>query len=216
MSEHDKQIVIECPHCAIKVAGSVLVERHCNPTDPDDNYDPFILYFLECPSCLNPMLGCSDLIRITLDKWDYDKPYRLWPEPTQTLHWSIPLSVRQSIEEAQNCFKGQAYAACAAMCGRVLETICQERGVKEEEDKLYRALKKLRCKDIIDGRLFEWGTMLREQRNIGAHASDEDISKEDANDLLDFTIAICDYIYVLTHKYERFKKRKAVQKIQEV
>ena len=52
------------------------------------------------------------------------------------------------------------------------------------------------------------GEALRNRRNIGAHASDENISREDASDILDFTIAICEYVYVLTQKYDEFKKRE--------
>lgn len=54
---------------------------------------------------------------------------------------------------------------------------------------------------------------LREHGNIGAHPSEEKISKEDARDLLDFATAICDYIFVLTKKFDNFmeRKRKAEQ-----
>ena len=34
------------------------------------------------------------------------------------------------------------------------------------------------------------------------------ISKEDAKGLLDFTNAICDYVFVLTKKFEMFMQRK--------
>ena len=70
----------------------------------------------------------------------------------------------------------------------------------------------LKDKGIIDGRLYEWGNSLRERRNIGAHATDEEIIREDAIDVLDFTIAICEYVYVLTEKYEEFKAREAKRK----
>lgn len=44
-----------------------------------------------------------------------------------------------------------------------------------------------------------------------AHASDVKISKIDASDLLDFAIAICDYVYVLRNKFEDFMKRRAIE-----
>jgi hypothetical protein len=61
---------------------------------------------------------------------------------------------------------------------------------------------------IIDERLFQWGEALRNERNIGAHASDENITKEDATDVFDFARAFCEYIYVLTEKYEDYTERK--------
>ena len=72
---------------------------------------------------------------------------------------------------------------------------------------LAKGLKELKDKGVIDGRLFEWGDSPRGRRNIGAHATDEEVSREDANDVLDFTIAICEYVYVLAEKYEGFKAR---------
>jgi len=44
---------------------------------------------------------------------------------------------------------------------------------------------------------------------LGAHASDHKVAKEDARDLLDFSSAICEYVFVLNEKFERFKKRQA-------
>lgn len=52
--------------------------------------------------------------------------------------------------------------------------------------------------------------------NIGAHASNNRINKQDARDVLDFTIAICEYVYTLTSKYEEFKKRQQGQQIQSI
>ena len=200
-----EQTLIECPNCESKVSAVVLAKREYSP-GPTDDYDPFIMYFLECPACHRTMVGCSDLMQIGIDKWEYTKPSRLWPSPSKSLDWNIPKSVRQSIEEAQKCLGAKAYSACAVMCGRSIEAVCKEHGTKRR--KLAQKLKELKDNGVIDGRLFEWGEALRDRRNIGAHASDKDISREDASDLLDFTIAICEYVYVLTQKYEEFKKRE--------
>lgn len=63
-------------------------------------------------------------------------------------------------------------------------------------------------REIIDKRIYEWGEALRKHRNVGADATNKKISKEDARALLDFANAICDYIFVLTNKFEDFMKRK--------
>ena len=42
-----------------------------------------------------------------------------------------------------------------------------------------------------------------------AHITDKEISKEDANDLLDFSIAICEYVFTLTNKFNDFINRQA-------
>lgn len=96
------------------------------------------------------------------------------------------------------------------MCGRVLESICAEHGTKNKL--LMGGLKELLDKQVIDKRIYEWGQALREHRNIGAHATKANISKEDARDLLDFANAICDYIFVLSKKFEGFMGRKEKSK----
>lgn len=69
-------------------------------------------------------------------------------------------------------------------------------------------LKELLEKEIIDKKIFQWSEALRLHRNIGAYASEEKISAEDSRDLLDFTGAICDYVFVLSKKFDSFMKRK--------
>jgi hypothetical protein len=69
-------------------------------------------------------------------------------------------------------------------------------------------LKKLKDDGVIDNRLYEWGEALRKHRNLGAHATTVKVSKEDARDLLDFSIAICEYIFVLNAKSQRFQERQ--------
>lgn len=197
------QTIIECPDCESKVSAIVLAKKEYGPTD---DYDPFRIYFLECPVCHRAMVGHSNLIQIGPKEWDFADAARLWPKPKRNLDWSIPISVRKSIAEAVKCYNAKAYAACAVMCGRSLEALCKEHGVRNWQ--LAKGLKELKDNAIIDGRLFDWGEALRDRRNIGAHATEEDISKEDASDVLDFTIAICEYVYVLTEKYAEFKRRE--------
>lgn len=199
--------IIECPDCQSKVSAVVLAKREYPPTD---DYDPIEVYFLECPVCHRTMVGESGLIQVGRNDWEFEQPTRSWPEPRQDLDWSIPHSVRRSIDEARLCFTAKAYSACAVMCGRALEALCKEHSVKDWQ--LAKGLGQLKDRGIIDGRLFEWGNALRERRNIGAHATDEEISREDASDVLDFTVAICDYVYVLAKKYDEFESRQKKRK----
>ena len=204
----NSQLLIECPDCDSKVSAIVLAEKDYPPTA---DYDPFTIYFLECPICHRTMIGHSEPIQVGPNDWEASQPDRLWPKSKRLLNWSIPRAVRKSIEEAQKCFTAQAYAACAVMCGRSLEALCKQHGVKNWQ--LAQSLKELKDKGIIDGRLLEWGESLRDRRNIKGHATGENISKEDASDVLDFTIAMCEYVYVLAAKYAAFKQREKERKI---
>jgi hypothetical protein len=201
-------MIIECPYCDSKVDGKVLAEKKHPPTDESD---PSKTSFLECPICHSCIVAWQELIQTDLEDWDYSSASRLWPEPNNNLHSSIPRLTRQSLGEAKRCLDAKAYAACAVMCGRAIEAICAEHKTKSKN--LGAGLKELLDKKVIDQRLFEWGDALRQQRNIGAHANDEDVSREDARDVLDFALAICEYVFVLSGKYEEFQARQKKKKV---
>jgi hypothetical protein len=203
----EEQKIIECPDCESKVSAKVIAKKEYGPTD---DYDPFGIFFLECPVCKRTMIGHSDLVQTDYDEWGFESPTRLWPNQEKYLDINIPRIVRKSIDEASKCYKAKAYAACAVMCGRSLEALCKEHKTKNWQ--LAKGLKELKDNGIIDGRIFEWSEALRDRRNIGAHANEEEISKEDARDVLDFTFAICEYVYVLADKYNKFKEREQKKK----
>ena len=92
------------------------------------------------------------------------------------------------------------------MCGRAVEALCQE---KTKAKTLAEGLKRLRASKVIDEKLFEWSDALRKERNIGAHAGSSEISAQDARDVLDFAIAISEYVYVLDEKYKAYLARKS-------
>ena len=63
-------------------------------------------------------------------------------------------------------------------------------------------------RDVLDARLGTWAEELQKARNLSAHASGEKVTKEDAQDLLDFVEAICEYVFVLTAKFESYIARR--------
>ncbi len=199
-------MIIECPYCESKVDG-ILKGEHSSYTEQDAY--PFKTLLFECPVCKNSLVGGQELVDTGPDSEAWTSVSRLWPEPEHFIHWDIPGIAHSSLEEAQKCYKAKAYSACAVMCGRTLEAICKEYDTKSQV--LAGGLKELLDRKVIDERLFQWGEELRKHRNIGAHATGEKISKEDARDLLDFVNAICDYVFVLSAKFERFMQRKAEQ-----
>jgi hypothetical protein len=193
-------VIIECPNCESKVDAKVLATH-----EYFDEYEgPIKVTLLECPVCKDSMLACQDTLQTGPNDWS--EPVRVWPQPEKYVSSYLPNVVRNALLEAEKCFKGKAYSACAVMCGVVLEAICSEYKIK---NKLLRGgLKELLDKQIIDKRIYEWGEALRKHRNIGAHATEEKISKDAAKYLLDFAEAICEYIFVLTKKFETFMKTK--------
>jgi len=196
-------MIVECPYCEARVDGKVIAQ-HVDP--PDESGLRFRASLLACPGCGNALVAGEDEDVFNEDGEDeWDRPSRVWPSPDRRFSWHIPQIVRTSLEEANKCFKGAAYSACAVMCGRSLEGIC--RHYRTGSTYLGGGLKELLEKEVIDKRLFQWSEALHESRNLGAHASDEVVSKDDARDLLDFANAIAEYVFVLTEKFRQYMQR---------
>lgn len=205
-------MIIECPYCESKVDGIHRGEHESY--DPTDDPFPFKAILLQCPVCNNALLGGSDLIQLNWDKHVWSDVARLWPQQDNHIDPNIPAIARNSLVEARLCYRARAYSASAVMSGRTLEAVCKHQ--KTSSSTLAGGLKELKSQGVIDERLYQWSDELRKHRNIGAHASVERISKEDAKDLLDFSEAICEYIYVLSERFNRFMERKkGANKIEE-
>jgi uncharacterized protein DUF4145 len=198
-------MIIECHYCESRVDAKVLASHDSfDENDPS----PFRATLLECPGCNSPLLAGQYAEGETAEGDQvWEAPVRVWPAPDRYVSWEVPAIVRTSIEEAERCFKAKAYTACAVMCGRALEGVA--RHFKTKSAYLAGGLKELAERKIIDARLLEWSEALRTQRNAAAHASTEKGSRDDARDVLDFAHGISEYVFVLSARYERFRKRQS-------
>lgn len=198
-------MIIECPYCESKVDGQPKGEHESY--DPREDPFPMKTVLVQCPICNNSMLGITELIQVGHDEYEWSDLHRVWPKQESHIDWEIPEIARNSLIEARICFKAKAYSATVVMSGRTLEGVCKHHATKGKT--LAKGLSELKDMGVIDERLFLWGEELRKHRNIGAHATDEKISKEDAKDLLDFASAICEYVFVLNEKFNRFMERQS-------
>jgi hypothetical protein len=194
-------MIIECPDCAANVGCEAIAEHKFY--NPHEDPSPWTTVLTACPRCGQTLVGGC---------YDHERPevgletlFRLWPVPPRVVSWEIPELVRESIVEANTCFRAGAYSACAVMCGRALEAVCKIFG---SQKMLGEGLKELRNNQVIDGRLYQWASELQKSRNLSAHPSGQKVSKSDAQDLLDFTNAICEYVFVLSAKFEAFQRRR--------
>lgn len=196
-------MIVECPDCESKVD---CEEKGAIPID-DENH-PFDLkaVLVQCRVCHRPIFGYAELILTGEDSYEWGEITRQWPPQETEIDGEIPEIARISLIEAKICFKAKAFSACAVMCGRTIEGVCKHHDPKIKD--FSQGLKTLKDDGIIEHRLFEWGEALRIHRNLGAHATTEKVSKADARDLLDFTIAICEYVFVLNEKFQRFQARR--------
>lgn len=199
-----ENLVVDCPTCEANSRCDIL-GTHVEFDDFFEHY--FRLALVKCPACNSAVLvRQGDRNPPDAPDYSWGPPRRVWPSSERTLSPHIPEDVRKNVEEAQKCLRVGAYNACAVMCGRALEAVAHAFGTKKRV--LAGGLQDLRDARVIDQRLYEWGDVLRTQRNLAAHASSADITKTDATDLVEFTNAICEYVFVLTARFQKFMERK--------
>ena len=201
-------MLIECANCeAIVDAKEHGSFGHFDP----DRYDvPENAYLLECPRCGDPILAGKEFYGThgegALEREVWSEPYRLHPPRRRALSGSVPHEIRAAFEEGERCFKARSYTAAAIMCRKTLEGVYDKQGIRAKT--LAEGMKKLHDAGIIDNRLYDWSDALRLTDNAAAHGVGTSLSREDAHDVLDFTEAIVDYVFVLRQRFEDFKKRR--------
>jgi hypothetical protein len=174
--------------------------------DPDRDHLPEKAHLLECPRCGAPMLAGTELYGTDQNENElWSDPYRIFPPRQRSLSVLVPPRIRSSFEEGDRCFKARAYVATAIMCRKTLEGVCDDHGIKSNT--LATAIRQLHEANIIDDRLFEWSDALRLTGNAAAHGVGTSLSREDAQDVLEFTEGIVEYLYVLRKRFDDFKKR---------
>jgi Domain of unknown function (DUF4145) len=199
---------VDCGHCDATVKAEILATHRVKYLD-----ERSMIEFPDHDVSLGVCPACHEAVVIRED-WEgegeqgdlWSKAVRVWPSGVREANAMIPDIVRVSLEEAQRCHRAAAHTASAVMCGRALEGVCIHFETKERS--LVKALAELRERGLIDERLFKWGDELRKQRNVAAHATGERISREDATDLLEFLTAICEYVFVLTPRFQSFMARR--------
>ncbi len=202
-------LLVECSTCEGRVEARIL----CTYEYPSSlTEDPYRICLGKCLICNGPFLVGQEFEVFGEEPVDqfWGSPKSLWPEGERLSNADLPRLVWRSLLERQKCFRAGAYDACAVMCGRALEAVCAEHQTNGKM--LAVGLKELLDKGVIDKKMFDWGTALRKHRNIGAHATSEKISREDAKDLVEFVTAICEYVFVLKKKYDDFLTRQQKRK----
>ncbi len=187
--------------CKTKVLATVHGEVLEPPVDEFGRNEPYHVTLVACDTCGTAMVLQAVFIEGP-DIWA--EPENVWPNGVPWVA-GLPYEVERAFREAYRCFhQAQAYSATATMARRALELICKEQGATGRD--LAKKIESLRQAKKIEGQLFDWAQALRFAGNEGAHG--EDVSRQDAEDVLALTEALMEYIYVLTAKHDAFKSRR--------
>lgn len=203
--------LVECSNCHAVVEAEIVGSYETD--DFVGGSPPFLsqVSLLRCRRCNSPLLGIQDLEHnFGTDEFpDWGTVRVLYPNDRPRLGTAVPEPIRRAFDEAYGCYQGNVYVACAVMCGRVLEGICDEQ--QAQGGGLYRKLQDLERRGVIDRRLAEWADLTRDVRNTAAHELGDSVTRRDAEDLMAFTVAIADYLYTIQRTFEKFRERKAAE-----
>jgi hypothetical protein len=197
---------VRCPSCDLAVPAEAAGSYDVG----DDAGETTQHLLLKCKECASPFLVRRYGYYVGGGMgWEYNPVTVLCPGE-RSLDASVPKIIAKSYEEAVACAGSGAFTACAIMCRRTLEGICDSHGIVAGN--LDGKLKKLRDDGVIEKRLFEWADSLRLVGNEAAHDVAAEVPKEDARDLLDFTRALVEYIFTFTENFKKFTERRAARR----
>jgi len=165
----------------------------------DDESSPYLSYgVFTCQECDE---------RFVAKKHRYDDKewVPVYPISHKSIAEEVPEPIKGEFEEASLCFTIGAYMACASMCQRTLESLCQ--------DKQVPGLNELLSNGIISEALFKRATEIRLWAGITKHkAVHEPVSKEDAEELMRYLENVLDHVYVEPKRLDDLiQKRKQLE-----
>jgi hypothetical protein len=139
------------------------------------------------------------LRRSFIDEDDVYEPRLMWPRPKRetVLHKSVPQSVQDCYRDAASV-RNSNPNAYAVMIRRALEVICRDQGLRGNT--LHEQLEDLGSRKNHPPVLAEIGKEPKRLGNIGAHADEKRIDKDEVVILDRFFRLVLDYIYVIPTK----------------
>jgi hypothetical protein len=209
--------VLECGHCGNRTPHELVMNYHApivyDQVDRDVWLETFTWLAYKCGTC-----GALSLYG---DFYDIHRgsvvPHgsRLHPRASDLLPPShmmspadpVPGRILRLYAEIWS-LRHRAPAAFIAQVRRALEYVCEDCGA--EGKTLYDRLRALAESGVFPGHYGDITELLRRVGNIGAHASEEELSAYDAELIDDFFRSIIEYVYVAPAKVQRMRERLAV------
>jgi len=196
-------MIVECDHCNAYVEAT----QHGKFERLSDGSGPSTLFsLLQCNKCLSPLMIEQSNVGNLAEGDIWDTPTRLFPQSKYRANPNAPENIQQAFSEAYICYRNRAYTAAAILCRKTLEGICKAHDVGERN--LMASLNKMKETGLIDERLHEWSDALRHAGNAAVHDVEVTVSQADAQDILEFTNAILDYLFSYRERFENFKSRR--------
>lgn len=195
-----------CPYCGMNVTFAwVGTSEHGGRLE---NYlynyygnNDIVWAIAQCPRCKDCVLMKGKKTNQGVFSVDNIYPF---PLPTKT-NELIHEKVREDLDEAKRCLSVVAYRACAVMCRRAIQQACIEKGADVNKN-LEKQIDELKDKGIITNQIQSWAHSSRWVGNDAAHPNHTEVTKEDAEDILNLAEQIMNILYVMDELSKRVNK----------
>jgi len=183
------RVSIYCPYCRRYTALSLAPVRWHDDWDQESlsaswEKDGATRWWIGvCNYCNEPVLVLNDGDLV------YPTPF---PSPTDE---RIPDPIRKDLDEAKLCQTVKAWRACTVMARRALQQACIKKGA-DTTKKLSDQIEGLFQVHVITEDLKNWAHAVRWVGNDAAHPSPDEVTEEDAGDILGLAEKFSDVLFV--------------------
>ncbi len=125
------------------------------------------------------------------------------PKPTDK---SIPTEIRSDLVEAKKCFSVSAWRGAAVLARRAMQSAAIDKGATKKN--LAEQMAELQIKGTITVDLREWTDVVRWVGNDAAHPGSEDVTEDDAKDILSLAEQFLHVLYVTPAKAKALRQKK--------
>lgn len=196
-----------CPDCK----AHVQLEEDGRNDVPDEEPGVrlnIIHIFGHCVRCGRS--GILEGFQTGMNASDFEPRTQVYPPVVQRrVDCTLPPKVDESYLEALRCSSSEAWIATAVMVRRTLEAIGKDFDPKAK--RLFDGLRTMKEQGVISEELWRWGDELRFLGNIGAHPTDDVVSKQDAIEAIEFLNAIVETLYHLRPKFQAMQARRTAK-----
>lgn len=203
---------LTCDHCGNHAPMEIAAEyyRSLKPSTYSSLEDEYDYYHQPDEGYKYELLLCLACKEVTLRKY-FDADYDPEDITVETLYPFASSNLSGLPPRIQNAYRISLKVrsidanAYAVLLGRILEMVCKDR--KATGKHLVNKLEDLAAKKEIPDKLIGVAHNLRLLRNIGAHASSRELTKNEIPILDDLCRAILEYVYSAPHLAERAQQQ---------
>lgn len=198
-----KAIWLECPHCNNRSKFYTKYNITVHVGDHTYGFQTDFHYLCQCEFC-------QDVLYVKCWKVDIDPDWHLqyeahYPMGSHLGGEGIPPLIYAAAYEASKCLNVSAYLATAVMCRRTIESIVKDQGATGSN--LAAAIKTLVDQNSLPASMGDLADLVRIVGNIGAHASHEEVTQEQAQSMFNLTRALVDALYVTPTRVKDMRHR---------